>query len=263
MPTVQGVNPEPVSQSSASQPPSLETVSSVVSSVPPVEPKSDKSQLLTKLALVFLVLAFLGLVGSLVKGFISSRKKEVACTMEAKVCPDGTSVGRVAPSCEFAPCPSPTSTPDETANWKTYTDENIKVQFKYPSNWKDEVINSKSNAGFNYTQITLAKIEYFDPIPKGKPLIMITVSNTINQDLLSVYQNTKITGSTKVDNIPAEVRQHNSTSVDSKYITFTKGEQSFEIESRLHTQSVEQELILDQILSTFKFLEATPSATPQ
>jgi hypothetical protein len=28
-----------------------------------------------------------------------------ACTMEAKVCPDGSSVGRVGPNCEFAPCP--------------------------------------------------------------------------------------------------------------------------------------------------------------
>lgn len=30
-----------------------------------------------------------------------------ACTMEAKICPDGRSVGRVFPNCEFAPCPTP------------------------------------------------------------------------------------------------------------------------------------------------------------
>lgn len=29
----------------------------------------------------------------------------VACTEEAKICPDGSAVGRVPPSCEFAPCP--------------------------------------------------------------------------------------------------------------------------------------------------------------
>lgn len=28
------------------------------------------------------------------------------CTQEAKICPDGTSVGRTGPNCEFAPCPS-------------------------------------------------------------------------------------------------------------------------------------------------------------
>jgi hypothetical protein len=29
----------------------------------------------------------------------------VACTQEAKLCPDGSYVGRTGPNCEFAPCP--------------------------------------------------------------------------------------------------------------------------------------------------------------
>lgn len=29
----------------------------------------------------------------------------VSCTLEAKICPDGSSVGRTGPNCEFAPCP--------------------------------------------------------------------------------------------------------------------------------------------------------------
>jgi hypothetical protein len=29
----------------------------------------------------------------------------VACTADAKICPDGSSVGRIAPNCEFASCP--------------------------------------------------------------------------------------------------------------------------------------------------------------
>ncbi len=33
----------------------------------------------------------------------------VACTMEAKICPDGSSVGRIGPKCEFAPCPKTTT----------------------------------------------------------------------------------------------------------------------------------------------------------
>jgi len=28
-----------------------------------------------------------------------------ACTQEAKLCPDGSAVGRTGPNCEFAPCP--------------------------------------------------------------------------------------------------------------------------------------------------------------
>ncbi len=31
-----------------------------------------------------------------------------ACTRDAKVCPDGSAVGRTGPNCEFAPCPATT-----------------------------------------------------------------------------------------------------------------------------------------------------------
>jgi hypothetical protein len=34
----------------------------------------------------------------------------VVCTMEAKLCPDGSYVGRSGPNCEFAPCPIPPGT---------------------------------------------------------------------------------------------------------------------------------------------------------
>ena len=53
----------------------------------------------------------------------SQDSTQKACTMEAKICPDGSSVGRAGPKCEFAPCPSISPNPsDETTNWKTYKD---------------------------------------------------------------------------------------------------------------------------------------------
>ena len=36
----------------------------------------------------------------------SPTPEPVACTMDALICPDGTAVGRVPPSCEFEACPS-------------------------------------------------------------------------------------------------------------------------------------------------------------
>ncbi len=36
---------------------------------------------------------------------------EGVCTLEAKICPDGSNVGRIPPSCEFAMCPVSTTTP--------------------------------------------------------------------------------------------------------------------------------------------------------
>lgn len=35
----------------------------------------------------------------------SSEENPVACTADAKICPDGSAVGRTPPDCEFAPCP--------------------------------------------------------------------------------------------------------------------------------------------------------------
>lgn len=36
---------------------------------------------------------------------LENGEEGVACTMEAKICPDGSSVGRQGPNCEFSPCP--------------------------------------------------------------------------------------------------------------------------------------------------------------
>lgn len=45
--------------------------------------------------------------------YVSSPRTEgpVACTMEAKLCPDGSYVGRSGPLCEFAACPTSSTTP--------------------------------------------------------------------------------------------------------------------------------------------------------
>lgn len=53
------------------------------------------------LALVLIILIFV--IGVLI--LAKNSQKPVACTMEAKLCPDGSAVGRTGPKCEFAPCP--------------------------------------------------------------------------------------------------------------------------------------------------------------
>jgi hypothetical protein len=40
---------------------------------------------------------------------INKSADSVACTMEAKICPNGSAVGRSGPKCEFAPCPTPST----------------------------------------------------------------------------------------------------------------------------------------------------------
>jgi hypothetical protein len=42
---------------------------------------------------------------NLVRAESCSRDENIACTQDAQRCPDGSYVGRVPPTCDFAPCP--------------------------------------------------------------------------------------------------------------------------------------------------------------
>lgn len=57
-----------------------------------------------------------------------TQDEAVFCTQDAKLCPDGSYVGRTSPKCEFAACPEG---PD-TSDWKIYRNEQYGFEFKYP-----------------------------------------------------------------------------------------------------------------------------------
>src|SRR3989344_9274407 len=46
-----------------------------------------------------------------------TQNNPVACTEEAKICPDGSAVGRTGPNCEFADCPAP---PNPNCDYETF-----------------------------------------------------------------------------------------------------------------------------------------------
>lgn len=61
----------------------------------------------------------------------------VMCTQEAKLCSDGSYVGRTGPHCEFAKCPE-----DVTASWNTAIDPQKGTAFRYPENLSTQYINT-------------------------------------------------------------------------------------------------------------------------
>ena len=65
----------------------------------------------------------IGLIGYFCYQNYFNSDESVVCTMEAKICPDGSSVGRVPPSCEFAECP------DSTGNKITNFEECVKAGY--------------------------------------------------------------------------------------------------------------------------------------
>lgn len=113
--------------------------------------------------MAFAVVAFLFLIDTsmnpagnsqLTNSPINQNNNSTACTQEAKLCPDGSYVGRTGPNCAFAPCPSTnrntnfttntnssinTNSSDPTAEWKTYTNATYGYSIKYPAVW---IVNS-------------------------------------------------------------------------------------------------------------------------
>jgi len=60
--------------------------------------------LLIAVLLVAAVGGFYGLYGYL-KTYTDTAEEPIFCTMDVKVCSDGSYVGRIPPRCEFAVCP--------------------------------------------------------------------------------------------------------------------------------------------------------------
>ncbi len=58
-----------------------------------------------KIILLIVLLIALGVVGWLSVFIGDKSDNQIACTMEAKLCSDGSAVGRTGPKCEFAKCP--------------------------------------------------------------------------------------------------------------------------------------------------------------
>ncbi len=101
--------------------------------------KPEKKKFLNKKWLVLgLIVLVLIIVGASASYFFLNSNKQVTCTTEAKLCPDGSYVARTGPNCEFAKCPTATPTPiDETANWKTYVFPDEKITIKLPLEWEE------------------------------------------------------------------------------------------------------------------------------
>jgi len=91
---------------------------------------------LIKLLIAIVIAELTGLIGSIFIIWRLSVKAGdlnagTACTMEAKICPDGSGVGRSGPNCEFAPCPE-IEINSVPAGWLTFTDPALKLSFNYP-----------------------------------------------------------------------------------------------------------------------------------
>lgn len=103
--------------------------------------------------LIVLVTVIIILAGGTIY-FITKNPSQQACPADAKLCPDGSSVGRTGPNCEFAACPE---IKDEILGWQTYTNKELGIGFKYPSEWESPVAKETSIGKCEYKEVFLPK----------------------------------------------------------------------------------------------------------
>ena len=73
------------------------------------------------LLLGILFIIVIGVGGLVYRNAVEHPNRPIACPLDAKVCPDGTSVARSGPLCEFTPCPSPQTLPLTSTSTATST----------------------------------------------------------------------------------------------------------------------------------------------
>ena len=241
-------DPTSVSQASALTPP------------PVLKPKSKKSLTAIIGFVIFLLLAGGAAAGYVYKDEIIkivSKPKEVACTMEAKVCPDGSSVGRTGPKCEFAPCPT-VSPQDklkgETANWKTYANTVYGFSIKFPSS---ETISKCGGEPTN-------KIEISEPADGTEESCIFTHNSFISLDFLDMSLADLITISksdgykgekTTISGKPAYIYfSHTTDNRKMKNVNIDNSPKGIITISALYEDSNLMKLF-DQAVYTFKFTD--------
>ena len=94
---------------------------------------------ITPILIVIIIIGVLALgVGAY---YISTKNTPKGCTMEAKICPDGSSVGRAGPNCEFTVCPTP--------DWHTYRNDKYGFTLALLDDWQGySVTESQINYGW-------------------------------------------------------------------------------------------------------------------
>lgn len=183
----------------------------------------------------------------IIPSFLTESASPTACTMEAKLCPDGSSVGRSGPKCEFAACPPTSPSNQNISNWNTYSDKALGLEFKYPSNWYSQVGGKISNKqGFG--NMTSFFVEGSDAD--------FSTYNHGGTDLFTLYTSDYVEYLQKV---PSFYKKSQEITVDGKKaINTNEGliiiklskEKLLNIEAKISSSYPDR---IDQILSTFIF----------
>lgn len=123
-----------------------------------IESKKSESEKKVKTIIFFIGFVIVIGIGVVAYFFWTEIKQKLAisrggesCQADAKICPDGTTLSRTLPGCQFPSCPGGEKGLDITY-WQEHSSEELALDFKYPEDWKIkseemgllELVNSKN-----------------------------------------------------------------------------------------------------------------------
>lgn len=125
---------------------------------------------------LFIVLLVLGVASFLIYKYSeksNNQNQPTACSQEAKICPDGSSVARTGANCEFAECPSQNNTS------QIYKNDKYGFEMTLPATWSGYSVSETSWNGNS-----------------------VTGDNKKYQGVMLVFRNSKWTEKAKWQDIP-------------------------------------------------------------
>lgn len=125
--------------------------------------------------------------------------EQTYCTMEAKLCPDGSYVGRSGPNCEFAACPSVSS----NEGWLTKEDKEQGISYQYPADLSTTYLHPQ-----DWPPTVVLEAGIFSCAVEGKTLNNRTYCTKIDSEGAagSVYTTYTYTRNLETENKMATVR---------------------------------------------------------
>jgi hypothetical protein len=114
---------------------------------------------MSRTVVFFIAIAVIAIAGGGYWYITQTKQVNTACTQEAKLCPDGSYVGRTGPDCEFAACPTAPTAPSATS-----TDSGIRGKVTLGPTCPVERIPPDPNCADRPYQTLVAIFHASDPV---------------------------------------------------------------------------------------------------
>lgn len=232
---------------------------------------TDRSQRKTNFILVSLGLLALILVG--VGGYMLGKQSnlsdtagavnessqsddeiQVECTMEAKICPDGSSVGRIGPDCEFAECPTMDNEATLDSQWEKFVDNKNGFSISYPG---DKLVSCFTSGRENDLLLWKAPFECID----GHDIFYLIDVEVVSIPSLAVSHTPSSSEEINVDGVTASKKTYQFTPEDGPLFSKGKATQvtiplsvgDQQIAITLLGDSEQDLLLFDKVVKSFRF----------